>query len=120
MRWSRRTVIVAVSSLGLSIGGVGAAIAASDDDRDSQATGSDADRAREAALQATRGGTANSVERESEGKEAWEVEITKDGKTVDVSLDENYEQLAVETEDEDAAEDEDSDEKEDEEGADGS
>jgi uncharacterized membrane protein YkoI len=95
----------------LSIGGVvallaaaggGTAIAVSgDDDGEPQATGSGADRAREAALAITKGGTANAVERDSENGATWEVEITKpDGKTVDVRLDEGYKLVVVEADSE--------------------
>jgi hypothetical protein len=56
-----------------------------------------ADRATAAALQATGGGTANSIERDSEDGATWEVEVTKpDGRTVDVRLDENYAVVVIE------------------------
>jgi uncharacterized membrane protein YkoI len=77
---------------------VGAAIATGGgDDGDAQVTGAGADRARSAALQITQGGTANSVERDSENGATWEVEVTKpDGNTVDVRLDEKYKLVVVE------------------------
>ncbi len=50
-------------------------------------TGSAADAATAAALRATGGGTANSVERDAENGVVWEVEVTRpDGRTVDVRL----------------------------------
>ena len=56
-----------------------------------------ADRATDAALEATGGGKANSVERDSEDGATWEVEVTKtDGNTVDVRLDDNYKLVVVE------------------------
>lgn len=56
-----------------------------------------AERATEAALAATGGGTANSVERDSENGATWEVEVTApDGDTVDVRLDEDYELVVIE------------------------
>ena len=62
-----------------------------------------ADDATAAALEATGGGTANSVERDSENGATWEVEVTKtDGDTVDVRLDENYEVVVIEGDHEDA------------------
>lgn len=58
-----------------------------------------------AALEATGGGTANSVERDSEDGATWEVEVTRpDGTTVDVRLDEQYAVVVVEGDSEDAAE----------------
>lgn len=90
----------------LAAGGGGTAIALGGggdkgDDGERQATGSGADRAREAALAITKGGTANAVERDSENGATWEVEITKpDGKTVDVRLDEGYKLVVVESDSE--------------------
>jgi hypothetical protein len=50
-----------------------------------------AERASDAALEATGGGTVNEVERDSEDGATWEVEVTKsDGTTVDVRLDTSY------------------------------
>ena len=67
------------------------------DDGDQNVTGSGADQATAAALEITNGGTANSVERDSENGATWEVEVTKpDGSTVDVRLDENYKLVVVE------------------------
>jgi HSP20 family molecular chaperone IbpA len=69
-------------------------------------SGPGADSAREAAL-AQHPGTANSVERDSENGATWEVEITgKDGKTVDVRLDENYKVVVIEGDGEDQGENE--------------
>jgi uncharacterized membrane protein YkoI len=71
-------------------------------DSEGGATGSDADRAKEAALKETGGGHANAVERDNEDGATWEVEVTKkDGKTVDVRLDENYKTIVVESDSED-------------------
>ncbi len=53
--------------------------------------------ATEAALEATRGGTANSVETDDENGATYEVEVTKpDGQTVDVRLDEQFEVVVIE------------------------
>jgi uncharacterized membrane protein YkoI len=59
-------------------------------------TGPQADEATSAALAAMHGGTANSVERDSENGATWEVEVTKDGRTVDVRLDEKYDVVVIE------------------------
>ena len=94
----KRTVI------GASIGGVaaalalgGAAIGSSSEDSEGTVTGPQADRATAAALAATNGGTANSVERDGENGATWEVEVTRtDGTTVDVRLDESYRVVVIE------------------------
>ncbi len=60
-------------------------------------SGSGAVKATAAALRATKGGTANSVERDGENGATWEVEVTKtDGTTVDVRLDESYGVVVIE------------------------
>ena len=59
-------------------------------------TGRQADLATKAALEATQGGTANSVERDSENGATWEVEVTTSDGTVDVRLDETYEVVVIE------------------------
>jgi hypothetical protein len=69
-------------------------------------TQAEADRATAAALEATGGGTANSVERDSEDGATWEVEVTKtDGTTVDVRLDEKYAVVVIEGDSEDQPDD---------------
>lgn len=71
--------------------------AGGDDDGDATVTGRAADAATAAALKATDGGTANSVERDSENGATWEFEVTRtDGTTVDVRLDENYDVVVIE------------------------
>jgi len=60
-------------------------------------TQAQADAATAAALEATGGGRANSVERDSENGATWEVEVTKtDGTTVDVRLDDSYAVVVIE------------------------
>jgi len=77
--------------------GAVASVAAVTDDGDNTVTGRDADRATAAALRLTHGGTANSVERDSENGATWEVEVTRtDGTTVDVRLDENFRKVVIE------------------------
>jgi hypothetical protein len=94
-----------ILKLGAATGGVvvlslgGAAIAKATgafDDGESSITGSQAYRAKAAALQITGGGHANAVERDSEDGATYEVEVTKpDGNTVDVRLDENYKLVVI-------------------------
>ena len=67
------------------------------DDGDANVSGPQADHATSAALEATHGGKANSVERDSENGATWEVEVTRnDGSTVDVRLDETYQVVVIE------------------------
>jgi uncharacterized membrane protein YkoI len=67
-------------------------------DAEGHITGSGARHAREAALNATDGGTATGVELDGENGATWEVEVTKpDGSVVDVRLDESYEVVVIES-----------------------
>jgi uncharacterized membrane protein YkoI len=94
----KKLIIVGSAVAALAAGGAAAAGAVGGgDDGEKQATGPGADSAREAALQITNGGTANSVERDGENGATWEVEVTKtDGNTVDVRLDEQYGLVVIE------------------------
>lgn len=101
-RISKRTAIVAGVAAIVVAGTAGGVAVATDDDGDVNVTGPDARAATEAALDATGGGTANSVERDSENGATWEVEVTKDdGTTVDVRLDESYDVVVIEGDSED-------------------
>ena len=83
--------------LAVAVVGAVARVAAVTDDGDNSVSGPDADRATAAALRLTHGGTANSVERDSENGATWEVEVTRtDGTTVDVRLDENFRKVVIE------------------------
>ena len=80
---------------------VGGVAVASSDDGVAHVTGAQADRATSAALQATGGGRANSVERDGENGATWEVEVTEpDGDTVDVRLDGSYRVVVIESDSE--------------------
>jgi len=75
------------------------AVAGSGDDGPAsrQYTDEQAHKAKHAALDATGGGTVNSVETDNENGATYEVEVTKpDGATVDVRLDENYQVVVIE------------------------
>ena len=86
----------------LALGGAAWALAGGGDDEGS-VTGPEADRAQAAALSHLGGGTANSVERDSEDDATWEVEVRRaDGSTVDVRLDAGYGVVGVEGDSEDA------------------
>ena len=81
----------------VATGGVAAATGGDDGPASHGYTQKQADTATKAALEATGGGTANSVELDGENGATYEVEVTKkDGKTVDVRLDENYQVVVIE------------------------
>jgi hypothetical protein len=103
----RKRVVVAAAGLGLTAAVVAGGVAVAGNEAGEE--GSDdfsqgqADDATAAALKATGGGTANSVERDSENGATWEVEVTEpDGDTVDVRLDENYDVVVIEGDHEDS------------------
>lgn len=87
--------------LAIGAGGVGLAQAVGGDDE--QATGPDAERAKAAAVRLAGGGTAVGVEREDEGRSAWEVEVKKaDGNVVEVDLTNGLERAGAERDDDDS------------------
>jgi len=93
--------MIAAAGAGVVLAGTAGGIAVATDGDDGPAshqyTQEQADAATEAALKATGGGTANSVETDSENGATYEVEVTKpDGTTVDVRLDENYNVVVIE------------------------
>jgi len=102
MKHRKRLIVGGIVLFAAAAGtGVGVAVAGGDDG-DVVATGPGADKARTAALELLPGGTANSVERDSENGATWEVEVTRaDGGTVDVRLDAAYDVVVVEGDDED-------------------
>jgi hypothetical protein len=101
-RITKRTALATGIAALVVAGTAGGVAVATDDDGDVHVTGPGADAATKAALEATGGGTANSVERDSENGATWEVEVTrKDGTTVDVRLDEDYKVVVIEGDSED-------------------
>lgn len=69
------------------------------DDAEEDVTADEASQATAAALKATKGGTADDVERDDENGAAWEVEVTRaDGSEVDVRLDKNYKVVVMDEE----------------------
>jgi hypothetical protein len=91
---TKKIAALTAATIALALGGATWAIAGSGDD--ASVSGPSADRAKAAALAKLGGGTANSVERDSENGATWEVEVTKNGKTVDVRLDAAYKVIVVE------------------------
>src|SRR3954469_10803204 len=103
----RKRVVIAAAGAGaaLAVTAGGVAVATSGDDGSSshQYTQEQADAATRAALEATGGGTANSVETDNENGATYEVEVTKpDGTTVDVRLDASYEIVVIEDDSEES------------------
>lgn len=99
-------MVAGAAGLGLAaavaVGGVAVASGGEDGhdkgDHEGHVTGTKADQATAAALKATDGGKANSVERDSENGATWEVEVTRpDSTTVDVRLDEGYHVVVIES-----------------------
>lgn len=102
----RKRVVLATTGIALAAAVVsgGAAIAAgmTGEEGSDRYTPQQAEDATAAALDATGGGTANSVERDNENGATWEVEVTRpDGVTVDVRLDEQYAVVVIEGDSED-------------------
>ena len=97
-RRRRKVVAGTAAAVALTLGGGAVAQATGAfDDGDAQVSGPAAARAKAAALRITGGGTANSVERDSENGATYEVEVTRtDGSTVDVRLDGSFGLVVVE------------------------
>ena len=107
----RKRVIVAGAVLGVAVAATagGFAVAGNGDDGPASHhyTQQEADQAKQAALDATGGGTVNSVESDSENGATYEVEVTKaDGTTVDVRLDDAFKVVVIEGDGEDSGSDE--------------
>jgi hypothetical protein len=95
----RRRVILVVGAVVATGALAWGAVAYATGESEQKATGPKADRASAAALDATGGGTATSVELDGEHGATWEVEVTKlDGSRVDVSVDANFKVVHLEGE----------------------
>ena len=103
----RTLVIAAAAAMLVALGGAGIAYA-NGGDSEEQVTGSDAEKAKRAAIAAVGGGTITEVERDDgNGSGAYEVEVKRDdGSQVEVHLDGNYKVVGQEA-DEDGLNDED-------------
>ena len=102
-----KKVLIAVAVLAAAaLGGAALAGAAGGGDNENALTGSTLDRASKAALAETGGGKVTGSERDSENGATYEVEVTKDGKQVDVRLDDQFNTVVVEGDHEDQGEDE--------------
>ncbi|MCW2813978.1 MAG: hypothetical protein JWN84_1433 [Nocardioides sp.] len=99
----RLLIVVAAATVVVGAAGTGIAVATDGDDGPASHayTPKQKDAATAAALDATGGGTVNSVETDNENGATYEVEVTKpDGATVDVRLDEKYDVVVIEGDDE--------------------
>jgi len=100
----RRTTWIAagVAAAAIAIGGVGMALANGGGDTDAPLTGNDLDRATQAALEHTGGGTVIESEIGDDGA-AYSVEIkSDDGTVVEVQLDESFNVTGDEADDDGA------------------
>ena len=102
----RKRVVIAAAGAGAVLtvvaGGIAVATTGDDGPLSRRVTQEQADAATKAALEATGGGTANSVETDDENGATYEVKVTRaDGRTVDVRLDEHYHVVVVEGDHED-------------------
>jgi len=99
----RKWLIAGVGALVLAATVTGGAIALASNDGEGGVTGPQADRAVQAALEATGGGSVGGVERDGESGGVWEVEVHKrDGSVVDVRLDANYQVVVIDGDNETA------------------
>lgn len=100
MKLRKRTTIAAAGVVVAAAAATGTGVAVAGGNGETGSTDyspSQAAAATKAALEATHGGHANSVERDGENGATWEVEVTRtDGTTVDVRLDENYQLVVIE------------------------
>jgi uncharacterized membrane protein YkoI len=101
MKKIRKTILIIASLAALALGGAALAGAAPGGDDENALTGSTLDRASKAALAETGGGKVTGSERDGENGATYEVEVTKDGKQVDVRLDAQFKTVMVEPDHED-------------------
>jgi uncharacterized membrane protein YkoI len=97
MTKSRKIAIAAVAAVAIGAGGAGLAIAGGSDDDEAPISGSDLDRASQAALAHTGGGEVTDTEIGDE-ESYYEVEVTDiDGSQTDVQLDRSFDVVGDET-----------------------
>jgi uncharacterized membrane protein YkoI len=112
MKITRKMVAIAAAVAALAAGGVGIAYAVDGGgDSEEQVTGPDAERAKQAALDATGGGTVSEVEfQDSDGAGQYEVEVQRDdGSQVEVHLNDQFEQVGTAADDDTGSDSEDDD-----------
>jgi uncharacterized membrane protein YkoI len=97
----RKRIIIAGAAAVVLVGAAGGvAVATGALGGDDKVTGPQAERAVAAALAATGGGTAYSIERDGDDGAVWEIEVAKaNGTSVEVRLDANLKVMSTETDD---------------------
>jgi hypothetical protein len=97
----RKLILVGVAVIALGAGGIGVAQAVGGDESDEQATGPQAERAKQAALESVGGGRVVGIEREDdEGDAAWEVEVAlENGRQAEVDLNQDLRRVGLQTDD---------------------
>ena len=102
----KKAALAGAAALALAAGGVGVAQAVGGGDDDEPATGPDADRAKAAGVQGAGGGRAIEAERSDDSGAAWEVKVEKaDGTLIEVQLNERFEKLSAEVDDDSPGQD---------------
>jgi hypothetical protein len=112
MTGGRKLLIAGAAVLLVAAGGVGIAQAVGGDSEE-QVTGPEADRAKRAAERAV-GGSAVGVERGDDGGAAWEVEVQRGGREVEVNLGSDLQPVGDATDDDGGKSDNDEGKNEDE------
>jgi uncharacterized membrane protein YkoI len=105
MRHAKKIIIAVAILAAAALGGAALAGATSGGDSENALSGGTYDRAAKAALAETGGGKVTGSERDGEDGATYEVEVTKDGKQVDVRLDDAFKVLKVEGDHEEAVDD---------------
>jgi hypothetical protein len=113
MSAGRKLVIAGAAALLLAAGGVGIAQAVGGDSEE-QVTGPEAESAKSAAVEAVGGGRAAEVERGDDDGAAWEVEVQKGGRELEVNLDSDLQPVGPATGDDGGGSENDEGETEDE------
>ena len=101
--------VAALATIGLGAAALVQASARFTEEDDAIVTGAQAEKAKAAALRATKGGTAQAVERDGDSGARWEVEVTTPGgASVEIQLDKNM-RVVGEEQDDDAGDSEEDD-----------
>jgi hypothetical protein len=109
MRINRKLVAIAAAVVALAAGGVGIAYAVGGGESEEPITGPSADKAEAAALDAVGGGTVLEAEhQEAGGSGVYEVEVQRpDGSVVEVLVDDQFQSVGTEADDDSGSESED-------------
>ena len=118
MQFNRKVVATAATVTAIAAGGVGVAYAVGGSDSDEPVTGPDAEKAKTAALDAVGGGKVTEIEhQDGDGAGTFEVEVQRaDGSQLEVHIDDRYQPVGQEADDDSGSESEDESGAEDESG----